>query len=290
MNAPSAVRRQDIQADIGLALHIAVEHPLLADYHAVARTAINTTGELSMKILVVSQEGETSRRVVLGLQHDGFVVNMYGPEDDVRSVIARDDGLAVLIGPDLRGLEPRALVRSMRSSGDDRPVLVVAPDHLYAHRVALLNSGADDVFAHPCPVEEIAARVKAVVRRARGFAKPEIALQGVVLDLNGRCAHVGARKVALTSKEYQILELLAVNRGKVLSKDTIMNHLYDYDAVPDAKIIDVFVCKIRKKLVGAGAPETISTVWGQGYVVRDERQPARAAARATEERRMAMPV
>ncbi|MCS6954594.1 MAG: response regulator transcription factor [Bryobacteraceae bacterium] len=239
-----------------------------------------------MKILVVSQEGETSRRVVLGLQQGGFVVNMYGPYDDVRSLIAKDDGLAVLIGPDLRGIEPRTLVRSLRASGDDRPVLVVASDHLYAQRVALLNTGADDVFAHPCPVEEIAARVKAVVRRARGFAKPEIALADVVLDLNGRCVNVGPTKVALTSKEYQILELLAVNRGKVLSKDTIMNHLYDYDAVPDAKIIDVFVCKIRKKLVNAGAPETISTVWGQGYMVRDERSGARGTARAVEERRV----
>lgn len=241
-----------------------------------------------MKILVVSQEGEASRRVVLGLQQAGFVINSYGADDDVRSLVAKDDGLAVLIGPDLRGIDPRALVRGMRASGDERPVLVVASEHLYAQRVALLNTGADDVFSHPCTIDEISARVKAVVRRSRGFAKPELMLQDVILDLNGRCAYVDRTKVALTSKEYQILELLAVNRGKVLSKDTIMNHLYDYDAVPDAKIIDVFVCKIRKKLVAAGAPETISTVWGQGYMVRDERQPARVAARATEERRMAM--
>jgi two-component system cell cycle response regulator CtrA len=229
---------------------------------------------MSMKILVVSQSGESTSRTINGLQADGFVINHYRPGQDSPAAIRSDDGLAMLIGPDLRGADPRALIRSLRSAGDDRPMLVIASDSLYSQRVALLNTGADDVFSFPCDTQEVAARIRAVVRRARGLAKAEIQVGEITLDLNARCAYVHDNKIQLTSKEYQIIELLAINRGKVMSKDTIMNHLYDYDAVPDQKIIDVFVCKIRRKLQEANAPETISTVWGQGYIIRDERIPA----------------
>lgn len=228
-----------------------------------------------MKVLFISRESEPVRRLVGELQQNGFVVNLYPADEDAHVVVRHDDSLAIVLGPDLRGLDPRELVRRLRVDGEHRPVLIIAPEALYAHRVALLNIGADDVFSFPCTVGEVMARIRAVVRRSRGFAKPEIRINGIVLDLNARCAYVQDNKVPLTSKEYQILELLSVNKGKVLSKDTIMNHLYDYDTVPDPKIIDVFICKIRKKIQAAGGTDLIQTVWGQGYLVRDEAAAAR---------------
>lgn len=224
-----------------------------------------------MKLLVVSHNGGNVDKTINVLKANGFIVNHYQPDQDSKAEIRSDDGFAILLGPDLRKTNPCSLIRSLRSEGESRPILVFASDDLYSQRVALFKAGADDVFSFPCDPQEISVRIRTVVRRARGFSKSEIQIGDVTLDLNARCVYVNDKKVKITRKEYQILELLAMNRGKVVLKERIFNHLYDYNSIPNQKIIDVYVCKLRSKLQKAKAEQIISTVWGQGYIIPAER-------------------
>jgi two-component system cell cycle response regulator CtrA len=231
-------------------------------------------GRHKMKLLVVSQSGEGADKTIKELQTKGFVVNHYQPDQDSKAAIRSDDGLAILLGPDLRKTDPCSLIRGLRSTGEDRPILVFASDNLYSQRVALFKAGADDVFPFSCDPQEISVRIRTVVRRARGFSKSEIQIGDITLDLNERCVYVHDKKIKITRKEYQILELLAMNRGKLVLKEKILNHLYDYNFAPDQKIIDVYICKLRRKLQKGKAEKIISTVWGGGYIISDERIPA----------------
>jgi len=224
-----------------------------------------------MKLLVVSHNGGNVDKTINVLKANGFIVNHYQPDQGSKAEIRSDDGLAILLGPDLQKIEPCSFIRSLRSAGEDRPILVIASDTLYSQRVALLKAGADDVFSFPCDPQEISVRIRTVVRRARGFSKAEIQIGNITLDLNARCVYVNDKKIKITRKEYQILELLAMNRGKVVLKERIFNHLYDYNSIPNQKIIDVYVCKLRSKLQKAKAEQIISTVWGQGYIISAER-------------------
>ena len=224
-----------------------------------------------MKLLVVSQNGERVDKTINDLKANGFVVDYYQPDWESKAAIRSDDGLAILLGPDLQKMVPCSFVRSLRSAGEDRPILVFASDNIYSQRVALFKAGADDVFPFSCDPQELSVRIRTVVRRARGFSKSEIQVGDITLDLNERCVYVHGKKIKITRKEYQIFELLAMNLGKLVLKEKILNQLYDYNSIPNQKIIDVYVCKLRSKLQKAKAEQIISTVWGQGYIISAER-------------------
>jgi two-component system cell cycle response regulator CtrA len=129
--------------------------------------------------------------------------------------------------------------------------------------------GADDFITKPFDSQELLARIHAVVRRAKGFSQPTLSVGPLLLNLGSREVSVEGRPVHLTGKEYGILELLTLRKGVVLTKEAFLNHLYGGMDEPEVKIIDVFICKLRKKLATAGADNLIGTVWGRGYVMRD---------------------
>jgi two-component system cell cycle response regulator CtrA len=135
--------------------------------------------------------------------------------------------------------------------------------------VKALATGADDVLNKPFDTAELLARVQAIVRRSKGFSQPELRVGNVELNLHGQQVRVSGMLVHLTAKEYAILELLMLRKGMVLTKDAFLNHLYGGIDEPEMKIIDVFICKLRKKLAAAGADNLIGTVWGRGYTIRD---------------------
>ena len=129
--------------------------------------------------------------------------------------------------------------------------------------------GADDFITKPFDQQELVARIQAIVRRAKGFSQPTLQVGPLNLNLGSREVTVEGRTVHLTGKEYAILELLALRKGVVMTKEAFLNHLYGGIDEPEVKIIDVFICKLRKKLAQAGATDLIGTVWGRGYVLRD---------------------
>ncbi len=147
-------------------------------------------------------------------------------------------------------------------------------------KVKGFGMGADDYITKPFDKSELVARIQAVIRRSKGYAQPLLKIGNLQLNLDSRDVSVEDRQVHLTGKEYAILELLVLRKGMVLTKEAFLNHLYGGIDEPEMKIIDVFICKLRKKLAQAGAGNLIGTVWGRGYMLRDPNSPGAMAAAA----------
>ena len=161
------------------------------------------------------------------------------------------------------------MVRRLRIARNDTPVLILSGLTRPQAKVKGLGLGADDFITKPFDKAELLARMQAVVRRSKGFSQPTLRIGSVELNLDSREVWVDGKQVHLTGKEYSILELLVLRKGMVLTKEAFLNHLYGGLDEPEVKIIDVFVCKLRKKLAQAGADNMIGTVWGRGYMVRE---------------------
>lgn len=141
------------------------------------------------------------------------------------------------------------------------------------NKVKGFAAGADDVVSKPVDPQELVARIHAVVRRAKGFAQPHLTVGDLTLNLGLHEATVAGTPIHLTGKEYAILELLVLRKGMVVTKEAFLNHLYGGMDEPELKIIDVFICKLRKKLsLACGGDNYIETVWGRGYVLRESEE------------------
>jgi two-component system cell cycle response regulator CtrA len=184
----------------------------------------------------------------------------------------------VLMDLQLADQPAHQVVRSMRAASFKVPVLIVseAAAPLEA-KVRVLDQGADDFLATPCDIRELLARIRAVVRRSQGHTKSALTLGPVELWLDRREVLVHGVSLHLSRREYAILELLFLRQGVVLNKDAFLNHLYCGGDEPEMKTIDVIICRLRKKLMLAGVPKLIDTVWGCGYILRD---PTPAAVEA----------
>jgi two-component system cell cycle response regulator CtrA len=161
------------------------------------------------------------------------------------------------------------VLRRLRAARIETPVLILSGLGKTQAKVRGFGAGADDFITKPFDGQELVARIQAVVRRAKGFAQPTLSVGALTLNLASREVTVDGQPVHLTGKEYAVLELLTLRKGTVLTKEAFLNHLYGGMDEPEVKIIDVFICKLRKKLTQAGAENLIGTVWGRGYVMRE---------------------
>ena len=158
----------------------------------------------------------------------------------------------------------------MRRANINTSVLVVSGRATVTDRVVALTSGADAYLTKPFDRQELIASLNAIIRRANGHADNRIVTGPIVVDLDRHEVTIGKHRLNLTAKEYHILELLSLRKGSTLTKSHFINHLYGSIDEPEAKIIDVFICKLRRKLSQlTGGKNYIHTVWGQGYVLRD---------------------
>lgn len=229
-----------------------------------------------MRVLMIEADHSVIRAVMPFLKAGGAVVDHTETGEDAIEMVRHYDYDIVLLDlmlPDMEGYE---VLRRLRSSRLDTPVLVMSGLTRPQAKVKAFTVGADDFISKPFDLQELQARMQAIVRRSKGYSQPTLRVGPVQLRLDSRDVAVNGEPVSLTGKEYAILELLMLRKGMVLTKEAFLNHLYGGMDEPEAKIIDVFVCKLRKKLAAAGAPNVIGTVWGRGYTVRD--QPAQASA------------
>lgn len=174
----------------------------------------------------------------------------------------------LVIEPDILDKQFFSTIKFLRSLSEKLPMLVVSKKNDLDLKIQSFQVGVDDFVAIPFAMQELLARCKALLRRANKVVADRIVKAGPLqINLETREVSVNNNMVRLTAKEYAILEMLILRRGVLISKTTILNYLYaDSDDEPDMKIIDVFVCKLRKKLQNAGAGDLISTMWGQGYI------------------------
>ena len=222
-----------------------------------------------MRVLLVEDDTIVARAISLALKASAMVVDIAETgEESLELARLYDYDIIVLdlMLPDMEGYE---VVRRMRAARIETPVLILSGLNRPQAKVRGFGMGADDYITKPFDQTELVARIQAIVRRAKGFSQPTLSIGPLTLNLGSREVMVDGRNVHLTGKEYAVLELLTLRKGIVLTKEAFLNHLYGGMDEPEVKIIDVFICKLRKKLAHAGAADLIGTVWGRGYVLRD---------------------
>jgi two-component system, cell cycle response regulator CtrA len=222
-----------------------------------------------MRVLLVEDEPTTAKGITLMLKSASMIVDIADTGEEALEIAKHYDYDIVILDIMLPDMEGYDVVRRLRAARVETPVLILSGLSKTQAKVKGFGMGADDFITKPFDQHELIARIQAIVRRAKGFSQPMLAVGPLSLNLGSREVSVGGRAVALTGKEYAILELLTLRKGVVLTKEAFLNHLYGGMDEPEVKIIDVFICKLRKKLSAAGAPELIGTVWGRGYVLRE---------------------
>jgi two-component system cell cycle response regulator CtrA len=162
------------------------------------------------------------------------------------------------------------VLKTLRGGKIETPILILTGLNDTENKVKGFGFGADDYLTKPFHKEELIARIQAIIRRSRGHSQSIITTGKLSVNLDAKTVEVNKNRVHLTGKEYQMLELLSLRKGTTLTKEMFLNHLYGGMDEPELKIIDVFICKLRKKLISATGDENyIETVWGRGYVLRD---------------------
>ena len=221
-----------------------------------------------MRILLVEDDLIAARGTTLILEQDGMVVNHVDTGEEALELARHYDYDLIILDLILSDIEGTEVVRRLRKARIDTPILILSGQSKPGVKVSGLQAGADDFLTKPFDKAELLARVRAVIRRHKGFSQPTLQVGPLTLNLNSHEVTVDERSVKLTGKEYAVLELLTLRKGMVITKEALLNHLYGGMDEPEPKIVDVFVCKLRKKLAHAGVRELIGTAWGRGYILR----------------------
>lgn len=223
-----------------------------------------------MRILVIEDDQATAKTLQLALKSENFVCDTTGIGEDGLEIARHYEYDLIILDlmlPDIDGYE---ILRRLRAVRVTTPVLILSGLGDIDDKIKGLGFGADDYLTKPFNKEELIARVRAIIRRSKGHSNSLIDVGDLHIDLNTKTVTAKNVPLRLTSREYAILELLAIRKGATLSKEIFLNHLYGGVDEPEFKIIDVFVCKLRKKLADAlDGKNYIETVWGRGYVLRE---------------------
>jgi two-component system cell cycle response regulator CtrA len=236
-----------------------------------------------MRVLLVEDDAATAASIEIMLRKENFVCDTTDLGEDgleIGKLYDYDIILLDLMLPDIDGYE---VLRRLRAARVQTPILILSGLGELDHKIKGLGFGADDFLTKPFDKRELIARIQAIVRRSKGHAASTIRTGKMMINLDNHVVEVEDQPLHLTGKEYGILELLSLRKGTTLTKEMFLNHLYGGIDEPELKIIDVFVCKLRKKIAQAtGGDHYIETVWGRGYVLRDPVEaPAAAMARAS---------
>jgi two-component system cell cycle response regulator CtrA len=237
-----------------------------------------------MRILVVEDETNTAKSIEMMLRSQSYVCDTTSLGEDgleLAKIYDYDIILLDLMLPDLDGFE---IVRRLRLAEIRTPILIISALAEANAKSRAFGLGADEYLPKPFNPRELLARIQAIVRRFKGHCNSVLHFGKLSINLDTHTAMISGQPLHLTQKEYCILELLALREGVIQSKDSLMNHLYGGMDEPQFRIIDVYVCKLRRKLAAASGESYIRTDWGRGYVFRGPANMARTAAHAPKER------
>jgi two-component system cell cycle response regulator CtrA len=236
-----------------------------------------------MRVLLVEDDSSTAKSIELMLKSENFIVDSTDLGEDgleIGKLYDYDIIILDIMLPDIDGYE---VLRRLRDARVETPILILSGLTELDSKIKGLGFGADDYLTKPFDKRELLARIHAIVRRSKGHAQSIIKTGKLAVNLDARTIEADGKPLHLTGKEYGILELLSLRKGTTLTKEMFLNHLYGGMDEPEVKIIDVFICKLRKKLAQAtGGQNYIETVWGRGYVLRDPEAASKPASGSKE--------
>jgi two-component system cell cycle response regulator CtrA len=231
-----------------------------------------------MRVLLIEDEPSTAKAVEIMLSGEGFNVyttNLGEEGIDLGRLYDYDIICLDLNLPDMNGYD---VLKKLRAARVETPILILSGYADIESKLRGFGMGADDYMTKPFHREELVARIHAIVRRSKGHSQSIIRTGRLTVNLDAKTVDVAGTRVHLTGKEYMMLELLSLRKGTTLTKEMFLNHLYGGMDEPELKIIDVFICKLRKKLtLACGGQNYIETIWGRGYILRDPEEQAQAA-------------
>ncbi len=218
-----------------------------------------------MRLLIVEDEPLLARQLNEALENFGYAIDMAADGEEGHFLGSTEDYDAVILDLGLPKLDGVTVLERWRMEGRTMPVLVLTARESWSDKVAGLDAGADDYLTKPFKMEELQARVRALIRRSSGLASPELSCGSVLLDTRNSRVTVDGTAVKLTAQEYKLLGYLMHHKGKVISRTELTEHIYDQDFDRDSNTIEVFITRIRKKM----NIDMIKTVRGLGYVLED---------------------
>lgn len=219
------------------------------------------------RILMIEDDRPLAEALSAMLEEAGFIVYAANRGEEALDLLRAWGFHLVLLDLALPDMAGRTVLRKIRQTRPETPVIIISGDDDVNTRIEGLLEGADDFITRPFHNNELLARIHAILRRARISTPTEVDIGPLRIDLSAHRAMVHGQVVPLTGKEYACLEFLAVKRGTTVTKEMFLAHLYGGRNEPEMKIIDVFICKLRRKLTDAGAPDVVETIWGRGYTI-----------------------
>ena len=232
-----------------------------------------------MRVLLIEDDRATAQSIELMLKCESFNVFTTDLGEEGVDLGKLYDYQIILLDLNLPDMSGHDVLRSLRVSKVSTPVLILSGIAGIENKVKGLGIGADDYMTKPFHKDELVARIHAIVRRSQGHAQSVVHVDDLTVNLDQKTVEINSVRVHLTGKEYQMLEVLSLRKGTTLTKETLLNQLYGGMDEPEIKIIDVFMCKLRKKLFNAsGGKDYIETVWGRGYILREPSQEMKISA------------
>ena len=223
-----------------------------------------------MHILIVEDDPVVADVLGMTLEEAGYFQSTAHTIEAALAELKHNDIDAVLLDINLPDGDGTRLARLIRKNHLPVPILVVSGNAGIDDKITALGAGADGYLTKPFDRFELMANLEAIIRRTHGHSSASVMIGNMEVDLNRHLALINGNQVPLTAKEFRIIEFLALRKGSVLSKAAFLSHLYGGMDEPEPKIIDVFMCKLRRKMELAGAVGvSIDTVWGQGYILRE---------------------
>jgi two-component system cell cycle response regulator CtrA len=226
--------------------------------------------EKAMRALVIEDDPVSAKLIESALKSENIVIEPAERGEDGIELAKLYDFDIIVLDLRLPDMDGHEVVRRLRVARIQTPILILSGKTEIDEKVRGLSTGADDYITKPFARAELIARIQAVVRRAKGHSESVITTGRLVVNLDTRLIEIDGNRLHVTAKEYSILELLSLRKGTTLTKEMFLDHLYGGIDEPELKIIDVFICKLRKKIATlTGGDHYIETVWGRGYVLKE---------------------
>ena len=223
-----------------------------------------------MRVLIVEDYDVIRDGLIEGLKREGFAVDATGDGDEGKWFAETNDYDLILLDLMLPGCDGLEILRSLRAAGKLAPVLLLTARDEVADRVRGLDLGADDYLVKPFAIAELMARVRALIRRRYGARNPLLTIDDLVIDTSARTVQRASQSIALTPREYALLELQAMKTGQVVGRSEIWEHLYDFADDSSSNVVEATVLRLRRKICPEGTRPLLHTRRGFGYVLAAE--------------------